>query len=72
MNGRRVKGAGYWRIWFECRCGQRVLVTKSGVYAYPPDTPTDCDLEELCERVMVKAAAKARAPLKKVAQTRIL
>ena len=70
VNGRRANGGGYRRIWFECPCGRRVLVTKSGMYAYPSNTPTDLDLEELCERVMV--ATKARAPLKKIAQKRIL
>ena len=71
VNGRRTKGAGSWRIWFECRCDRWVLVTKSGIYAYPPDTPTDLDLEEFCERMVKKVAAKERTPLKKIAQKRI-
>ena len=65
-HGRGAKGAGYWRIWFECRCVKRVLVTKSGIYAYGPDTLTDLDLEDLCERVVTRAKAQERKPLRAI------
>ena len=65
-NGRRAKGAGYWRIWFECRRGRRVQVTKRGMYAYPSTMPTDCDLEDLCERVVKQVRAKDRKPLRAI------